>query len=36
MRDVRSIVDKVKPGYPIIGNLSPKDLLVEGTPEQIN
>lgn len=36
MRDARSIVDKVKPGYPIIGNLSPRDLLAEGTPEQIN
>lgn len=36
MRDVRSIVDRVKPGYPIIGNLSPKELLAEGTPEQIS
>nr|MDO8081316.1 uroporphyrinogen decarboxylase family protein [Candidatus Freyarchaeota archaeon] len=35
MRDARSIVDKVKPDYPIIGNLSPRDLLVEGTTEQI-
>ncbi len=34
--DARSIVDKVKPGYPIIGNLSPRDLLAEGTPEQID
>lgn len=36
MRDARSIVDKIKPGYSIIGNLSPRDLLAEGTPEQIN
>ncbi|MEM3585806.1 MAG: uroporphyrinogen decarboxylase family protein [Candidatus Jordarchaeaceae archaeon] len=35
MREARSIVDKVKEGYPIIGNLSPRDLLCEGTPEQI-
>jgi MtaA/CmuA family methyltransferase len=36
MRDARSIVDKVKPSYPIIGNLSSRDLLSEGTPEQIS
>ncbi|MEM3563252.1 MAG: uroporphyrinogen decarboxylase family protein [Candidatus Jordarchaeaceae archaeon] len=36
MRDVRSIVDKTKLGYPIIGNLSPKNHLAEGTPEQIS
>jgi [methyl-Co(III) methanol-specific corrinoid protein]:coenzyme M methyltransferase len=36
MRDARSIVDKVKSSYPIIGNLSPRELLCEGKPEQIN
>jgi [methyl-Co(III) methanol-specific corrinoid protein]:coenzyme M methyltransferase len=35
IRDARSIIDRVKPGYPIIGNLSPRDLLCEGTPEKI-
>lgn len=35
MRDARSIVDRFKPGYPLIGNLSPRDLLLDGTPEEI-
>ncbi len=36
MSDARNIVNKIKPGYPIIGNISPKELLLEGTPEQIS
>ncbi|MEX2706980.1 MAG: uroporphyrinogen decarboxylase family protein [Candidatus Freyrarchaeum guaymaensis] len=35
MSEARSIVDRVKQGYPIIGNLSPRELLAEGTPLQV-
>ncbi|WP_309493634.1 MtaA/CmuA family methyltransferase [Candidatus Hecatella orcuttiae] len=35
IKEARRIVDAAKPGYPIAGNISPKKILRDGTPEVI-